>query len=201
LFWRGESGRRVRRREPDCPEGDLEDPVEIFLGGEECGRELRLDKSSTVLCCTAHGGAPDTGEFSKPDFTAATVRELKYDPSRRRLDVFTFELKNLAGATPKATLQALEHTRFAHYSFLVCPRCRLRPQRDVQIRRACSRYDIGLILFDIVRSKAPIQLTNFAIEQSPPRRTPDPYDVEEFLENRFRREELERLKAIAKGRT
>lgn len=191
-------GQKIRRIEPDVAEHLLEDHVEHYLTSAKCWEALRLDASSTVFYRTASGGVQDTGQYSRPDFTAATVRELTYDPLRL-LDVITFELKNLAGATPRAALQVLEHTRFAQYSYLVCPKSRIRPSRNADIRSACGRHDVGLITFDII-SAGPIVLRDFVIEQYPPRRTPDPYEVQGFLDNRFPQTERERLRGIAKGR-
>jgi hypothetical protein len=189
-------GRRIRRLEPDFPESLLEDAVEPFLTGEWCRDTLRLDASALVTHRTARGGSRDTGLFSKPDFTLATVRRLKYDPLRH-LDVITFELKNSAGATLMAVHEALAHTRFAHYSFLVCPRSRLRPAHNAELRDACAQHGLGLIMFDFVSPSEPPQLCNFRIELNPLRMTPDPYVVEEFLEARLPELTLEKLARIA----
>lgn len=192
-------GSRISCLEPKFREKLLEDQVEHYLFGRECCRELKIDKASTVFLRIARGGSRDTGMFSRPDFVAATVRQLKYDPLRH-LDVITFELKNIAGATLMGVHEALAHTRFAHYSYLVCPKSRVRVSRTAELREECARYGLGLIVFDLVKQNDAPQLSNFAVELKPLRKMPDPYDVEEFLDDRLPEEQRRQLEAIARGR-
>lgn len=184
----------VRRVEPDFNEALLEDAVEPHLTGRWCFETLRIVAAEMVSHRTARGGARDTGLFSRPDFTLATVRRLTYDPLRR-LDVITFELKNNSGATLIAVHEALAHTRFAHYSFVVCPRSRLRPSEV--LREACAQHGIGLIMFDILGPSSPPRISVPSLEVKPRRMTPDPFAVEDFLIQRFPPDTLGRLKDIA----
>lgn len=187
---------RIVRSEPDFPESQLEDEVEKFLSGEWAEKHLNISPDNIIFFRTARGGTRDTGLFSRPDFTAATIRRMKYDPLSH-LDVLTFELKNRDGATLMAVHEALAHTRFAHYSFLVCPRSHLRTQHNEQLRNACAQHGIGLVMFDIDGCKLPDAVKDFAIEVRATRCNPDPYNVEEFLEARLPSGHLAKLAEIA----
>ena len=56
------------------------------------------------------------------------------------------------------------------------------------------------MMFDLARRHdGEPDLFNFVVEMKPLRKSPDPYDVEEFLEDKFDRDELKRLEDIAAG--
>jgi hypothetical protein len=192
-------GGRVLCLEPAFKEALLEDPLEQHLSGRQCHRELRLDRASTVFLRMARGGSRDTGIFSRPDFVAATVRRLKYDPMRH-LDVIIFELKNSAGVMLTGVYEALAHTRFAHYSYGVCPASRVRASRTTELREECARHGLGLIVFDLAAQDGQPRLSSFAVQLKPLRRMPDPHDVEEFLEHRLPEAQRRQLQMIATGR-
>lgn len=189
-------GERVRRIEPDFKEALLEDGVERWLRSEECNVALRIDPDQRVFHRTATGGAQGTGLYSRPDFTMAVIRRLKYDPLRH-LDVITFELKNAQGANLMAVHEALAHTRFGHYSYLVCPRSRLCPEDTQSIHSACAEHGLGLILFTIASPAPPPNLTEFDVVLHATRKSPDPYVVEAFLEARLPDTALVRLEKLA----
>lgn len=190
---------RILRIEPDFPESDIEDPIENFLSGEWACQNLGLRLEDSVIFRTARGGARDTGLYSRPDFTIATIRRMKYDPLRH-LDVLTFELKNRAGATLMAVHEALAHTRFAHYSFLVCPRSHLRPHYNEELQNACARHGVGLIMFDLYGNTHSDAVTGCKIEVQPLRVSSDPFVVEQFLEARLPQDELCTLERIANSK-
>ena len=121
---------------------------------------------------------------------------MKYDPLRH-LDLVTFELKNLAGTNLVAVYEALAHTRFAHYSYLVCPRSRCRPAQNQEIHDACATHKLGLIFFEIPTQIFPPRTENFEIVLMPDRRTPDPFIVEEFIDARMTEENKEKLQELA----
>lgn len=192
------TGSRIRRIEPDFKESLLEPPVEDWLRSDACAESLRVDRKQMVFHRTATGGAQGTGLYSRPDFTMAVIRRMKYDPLRH-LDVITFELKNVAGATLMAVHEALAHTRFGHYSFLVCPRSRLSAKDTDDLRNACAEHGIGLILFTIASSNPPPELKEFDVALAAIRKSPDPHVVEGFLEARLPETDLSRLATLAEG--
>lgn len=191
--------REVRRCEPDFPENSLEDDVERFLLSPQALRHLRLESAYTIAQRTARGGRAGTGIWSRPDFTIATIRRRKYDPVRH-LDLIAFELKNLAGSTVVAVHEALAHTRFAHYAYLVCPRSELSAGVQLAIQDACTRHGVGLIRFDLTAGNddGP-QLTNFEFEVEARRKTPEPDQVDSYIDDRLSEANRQSLLRIAGG--
>jgi hypothetical protein len=188
----------ISRAKLPFKEEQLEDKVELYLRSVACCEALRVEQRFTVVCKTARKGARDTGKYSKPDFTLATVRQLKYDPLRH-LDVLTFELKTGLEATVEGVHEALAHTRFAYYAYFVHPRSRVSQRRKTEVREECARHGLGLLTFDLASTydKKP-DLYNFEVELKPLRKMPDPFEVEAFLQDRFSPEDLARLEDIAK---
>jgi hypothetical protein len=192
-------GQEARRSEPDFPERILEDPVERYLVSDPAFGHLRLDRDLSVAQKTARGGRAGTGTWSRPDFTIATIRRRKYDPVRH-LDLIAFELKNLAGSTVVAVHEALAHTRFAHYAYLVCPRSALNASVQSAIRDACAQHGIGLLTFDLSagRNDAPA-LARFQFEVDARRKAPEPDQVDNYIDDRFEEHSRKRLLEIAGG--
>lgn len=190
-------GKSWWRIEPDFEENLLETGVEAFLGGLEALASLRLRSDNYVLQNTTMRGIAGGGKWSRPDFTMAAVRRFRYDP-RRYLDVFTFELKNRRGSDVTAVHEALAHTRFSHYAYLVCPRSMLAPESTNLIRQSCADHSVGLITFDLSADDEdrPV-LSNFRFESSPARRAPDPDDVDSQLDSRLSSANRDRLLLLA----
>ncbi len=114
----------------------------VFEGIGVASREFVFQKTAT-------GGLLGDGRLSRPDFTLAAIRSWRFDP-QRTLEVYSFEVKNRAGASVSAVYEAVAHGRFAHHPYLVCPRSRFDPAFNSEIFDACVREGIGLITFDIV---------------------------------------------------
>ena len=193
------TGQDVRRSEPDFRELELEPHFEAYLSSEHAFARLGLDRAFTVWQRTARGGRAGTGTWSRPDFTIATIRRRKYDPVRH-LDLIAFELKNLAGSTVVAVHEALAHTRFAHYAFLVCPRSVLNASVQSAIRDSCAQHGIGLLTFDLSVGKGerPL-LKGFEIEVDPRRQSPEPELVDSYIDDRFDEENRGRLLKLSGG--
>jgi len=193
------TGQEVRRSEPDFPERDLEPPVEAYLASDAAFAQLGFNRDFTVWQKTARGGRAGTGTWSRPDFTIATIRRRKYDPVRH-LDLVAFELKNLAGSTVVAVHEALAHTRFAHYAFLVCPRSALNAGVQSAIRDSCAQHGIGLLTFDlgVGREQTPA-LKGFNIEVDARRKSPEPDLVDSYIDDRFDEENRGRLIRLSGG--
>lgn len=172
---------RVRMTEPDLPEADLMARVGTYLTSDEAKNALRVSQDSTMVEDTSRTGAAGMGEYSRPDFLMATIRRFRYDPSAY-LDLISFELKNRRGADLKGVHETLAHARFAHYSYYIIPRSRLRPQQTDELIRACSAYDLGVITFTIGQNQS---VGHFRFEQYPKRRPVDPHTVEHFIEKQL----------------
>lgn len=190
-------GRLIRRIECDFAEAVLESAVERHLFSRAFLQVVGADPAYSVFHTSARGGAAGSGQFSRPDFTLATIRRPKYDPLRY-LDVVTFELKNGAGTSLLAVHETLAHTRFAHRSYLICPRPRFRTERLQLIQNACAELGVGLITFALRSEEGEPILSELILAIPPLRRNPDPAVIEQYLENRMPAEKLERLAAMAR---
>ena len=191
------SGRLIRRIECDFAESTLESAVELHLCSKAFLRVVGADPDYSVFHTSARGGAVGSGQFSRPDFTLATIRRPKYDPLRY-LDVVTFELKNGAGTSLLAVHETLAHTRFAHRSYLICPRPRFHADRLQLIQNACAELGVGLITFALKSDSGEPRVSELLVALHPLRRNPDPTVIEQYLENRMPSEKLARLATMAR---
>jgi hypothetical protein len=189
-------GTSIKRVQPDVAEIELEAPLLDFLKIEAV-KYLKLDPSQCVVENTARGGAYGGGRWSRPDFTLAAIRSWRFDP-RRQLDLMTFELKNRAGTNVLAVHEALAHSRFAHFPYLVCPRA-LREDDRHRIRQECAEHGVGLVTFELSFPGGRRQVANYTFELEAVRHTPDAERVEQYLSERLSSEGQAHLEKVAKG--
>ncbi len=186
---------RVRMVEPDLPEANLMSRVEAYLNSEDALSTLRAPRDATIVEDTSRTGSAGMGEYSRPDFVMATVRRFRYDPASY-LDLTSFELKNRRGSDLRGVHETLAHARYAHFSYYIIPRSRLRPEQTDGLIRACSAYDLGVITFTIGQNQS---VGHFRVEQYAKRRSIDPYIVENFIDNQLSQSARQSLIAIAGG--
>jgi hypothetical protein len=189
-----------RLTEPDRPELELYAPLEAgFLANGGVLTRLRLTRHQWVFQRTAAGGIRGAGRLSMPDFTLAAIKSWRFDP-RRSLEVYSFEVKRRAGTSIASVYEAVAHGRFAHHPYLVCPRSNLEPSFNSELRDACVREEVGLILFDIVAEPPDsFRLERIEVVEEAVRRTPDPQIIEEHLSNRLSVENCQELERMARG--
>jgi hypothetical protein len=191
-------GDRIWLSEPDRRELDLYGPLEGLLKSAAVLERIGVLGSELVLQNTALGGVRGNGPLTRPDFTLAAIRSWRFDP-QRTLEVFSFEVKNRAGATVPAVYEAVAHGRFVHYPYLVCPRSRLNDAANEVMRTACVREGIGLIVFDIVvPGDGGFAIEQVEVVQEAERRTHDPLLVQRYLESRLSDENCVNLEAYVK---
>ncbi len=189
-------GSQMKLVEYDAPEKDLYDPLEDRLHQEGFLEQIRVAHGQTVFHRTAYGGVIGSGQFSRPDFTLATIRQFTFDPVRH-LDVLTFEVKNLAGTNLLAVHEALAHTRFGHYSFVVIPTSTLDPSITEMTKQHCTEHGLGLITFSITAVEPEVRISNLEVELQAVRNHPDPHRVERFLTERLPQDKQDQLKQLA----
>lgn len=190
-------GDRVWLSEPDRRELDLYGQLEGHLKSSSLLGRIGVSGKEFVFQKTALGGARGDGPLTRPDFTLAAIRSWRFDP-QRTLEVFSFEVKNRAGATIPAVYEAVAHGRFAHYPYLVCPRSRLNDAANESMLTACVREGIGLIFFDIVvPGDGGFIVERLEVVQEAERRAPDPVFVQRHLESRLSAENCMSLEAYA----
>ena len=191
-------GRQMKLVEFDAPEKELYDPLEEALNEQGFLNQIRVSKPQSVFHRTAYGGAIGSGQFSRPDFTLATIRQFAFDPASY-LDVVTFEVKNLAGTNLLAVHEALAHARFGHYSFVVIPKSSLDPSIVEMTKQHCTEHGLGLITFRIKAVEPVVQISDLKVIVHAVRNLPDPHRVERFLTERLPPEKQETLKQLARA--
>lgn len=189
-------GNSIKRVQPDVAEIELEAPLLAFLK-DKAAQYFKIRQTQFVVENTARGGAYGGGRWSRPDFTLAAIRSWRFDP-RRQLDLMTFELKNRAGTNVLAVHEALAHSRFAHFPYLVCPRA-LRDDERHRIRQECAEHGVGLVTFDLSFPAGRLQVGNYTFELEAVRHSPDAERVEQYLLERLSSEGQAQLEKIAKG--
>jgi hypothetical protein len=139
---------------------------------------------------TAHAG-PRTGVWSRPDFTVAAVRRFTYS-TVRDVELHGFELKRADAGSVIGVHEALAHTRWVHYSYLVWHTPDLSSaQNDFDvIRSECSRHGIGLVTF-----ADPPGLSTWNIVLEAEKASPDPLLVDAYIGDRFVTEQSQKLRA------
>lgn len=189
-------GTKCRLREADLPERDLYDLLEAEFTKTALRENLGLRAEAYVFQKTATGGPLGSGLLSKPDFTLAAIQSWRFDPERT-LEVYSFEVKNRAGAAINAVYEAVAHGRLVHHPYLVCPRSQLDAAFNEGIQKACEHEGVGLILFDLAVEHGTYSLDRFTLAARPQRRSPDPWLVQQHLENRLTQDNQEKLAAFA----
>ncbi len=190
-------GDKVWLSEPDRRELELYGALEGLLKSSLLLERIGVSGNEYVFQKTALGGVRGDGPLTRPDFTVAAIRSWRFDP-QRTLEVFSFEVKNRAGASIPAVYEAVAHGRFAHYPYLVCPRSRLNDATNEAMVTACVREGIGLVFFDIVvPGDGGFVIECLEVVQEAERRAPDPVLVQRHLESRLSRENCMSLEAYA----
>ena len=133
-----------------------------------------------------------------PDFTLVVVKSWRFDP-RRSLEVYSFEVKRRAGTSVASVYEAVAHGRLTHHPYLVCPRSSLDLVLMSELKTACVREGVGLIMFDIVASLDRFRLERIELLIEAVRRSPDPQIIESHLSKRLSAENCARLEQLAKG--
>ena len=133
---------------------------------------------------TAYGGASRDGKWSRPDFTIVAVDQYPFMPGKH-VDIITFEVKRGDQWNVDSAYEALSHSASATESYLA-----IEGERENLLNRwhddlerledACSRNGIGLIYFkDLIGDP-------FEPEIDPLRRSPHPYEANEFITRHIR---------------
>lgn len=187
-----------RIREPDCRELDLYDLLEPQFLSPKFRDQLGLRTERVVFQRTATGGPLGSGLLSKPDFTLAAIQSWRFDPERT-LEVYSFEVKNRAGAGLKSVYEAVAHGRFVHHPYLVCPRSKFDNALNAGLQTACVREGVGLIFFDLLAEDGAHFINCLEPIVRPQRRPLDPWLVQQQLESRLAPENQDKLAAFAMG--
>jgi hypothetical protein len=178
-------------------EADLYDGVQAFIEQRFQDRiKPRYGEFNMLSAVTAKSGAPATGHWSKPDLSLVLIWRPKYNPSWQ-LDLHGFEVKTSQGCTPASVHEALSHAAFVHFTHLVWhfPEWEQHPVQARDIYARCERYGVGLITFS-----APHDADSYVVRLAAQRHSPSPEIVDEYIETRFERPDLDKFDEWLRGR-
>jgi len=131
---------------------------------------------------------PGAGIWSRPDFTVAALRRQTY-ATARAIDLYGFELKRARRGNVIAVHEAVAHTRYVHYAYLVVHQPAGTDPADASHGEAeCRRLGIGLIRFD-----QPGELDGWQRDIDPLRQPPDADEVDAYIDRMFTASERDSL--------
>jgi hypothetical protein len=166
-------------------ERDLEPHVEGFLWRRFPERFLDFDlrNYSLIVQNTAHGGIP-AGLWTRPDLAAAVVTRYTYAPVPQ-LDLYGFELKMAAGCTVYAVHEALAHTTFVNFAYLVIFLPDPTHSERENLRRMmeqAQKHGVGIVIV-----KDPVNDESYDVVLAAQRQSPKRKRIDDFISQRFDR--------------
>lgn len=172
-------------------ERDLYQPLGQFL--HQGFHELHKPKFGSLYLEVANthaAAAPDGGTWTRPDLAAVSISRSRF-ATTADLQLFGFEVKAMSGCRLQSVHEALAHTRFVNFSYLVWnrPAC-ICQDRDfyTMVTENCAAYGVGLITIH-----DPQNLNTYEIRLRASRKYIDADVIDEFITTRFTRIEQERI--------
>lgn len=164
----------------------------LYLGFHEAHKpkhgSLYLEVSHTHKL-----SAPDGGTWTQPDLAAVGISRARF-AAKVAVRLYSFEVKTVDGCRLQSVHEALAHTRFVNYSYLVWnrPACTCEDREAYEnIVSNCAGYGIGLITVH-----DPHDLNTFEIRLSPQRKDVKDDLIDEFILTRFSAAEQGRIDSI-----
>ncbi len=139
---------------------------------------------------TAYQGPASTGgKWTRPDIVLISVNTFSYLPGKF-LDIISFELKLESEFKVSGVFETAAHSRFATKSYYCVYLANDwdddNPEYE-RIRLECERFGIGLMYFT-----DPTKYDTYEIISEPERRSPDPFDMDEFISVQIRNQNSKR---------
>ena len=166
-------------------ERELEPHVEGFLWRrfDEKFLDLDLRNYSLIVQNTAHGGVT-AGLWTRPDLAAAVVTRYTYAPTPQ-LDLYGFELKMPAGCTVYAVHEALAHTAFVNFPYLVAflpDQAHSERETLPRMIEQAQKHGVGIIIVE-----DPADDDSYEIVLAAQHHNPKLKRVDDFISQRFDR--------------
>jgi hypothetical protein len=166
-------------------ERQLEPHVEGFLWRRFGERFLDHDLRNYRLIVqnTAHGGVA-AGLWTRPDLAAAVVTRYIYAPTAQ-LDLYGFELKMPAGCSVYAVHEALAHTAFVNFAYLVAflpDAAHSERENLTRMIEQAQKHGVGIIIV-----KDPADDESYEMILAAQRHDPKLKRVDDFISQRFDR--------------
>lgn len=134
--------------------------------------------------------APSGGTWTRPDLAAVGISRGRF-AATVEVRLFSFEVKTADGCRLQSVHEALAHTRFVNYSYLVWnrPACICDDEENYQaILSNCAAYGVGLITIH-----NPNDLNTFQIRLCARRKKVAADLIDEFILTRFSPAEQARI--------
>ncbi|WP_088343984.1 MULTISPECIES: hypothetical protein [Rhodomicrobium] len=170
-------------------ETELEEGVHAYLSFHFCGDIASPFRGQDFTVANTARGGERSGRWSRPDLTLVALQKFSY-PRRIAIELFGFEIKRDMQADISSAFEAVAHTRFVHYAYVVW---QVLPGSEnykiaKDIETSCQHHGIGLITFSDALSAS-----SYAVRATPVRQHPHPWDVDEYLTKRLARPDQENL--------
>ena len=162
-------------------ETELEEGVHAYLSCHFCGDIASPFRGQDFIVANTARGGERTGRWSRPDLTLVALQKFCF-PHRIGVELFGFEIKRDMQADISSVFEAVAHTRFVHYAYVVWQILSGSEKYKVakDIETSCQHYGIGLITFsDALNS------SSYIVRATPVRQNPHPWDVDEYLAKRL----------------
>ena len=130
---------------------------------------------------TARAAQGPQGAWTRPDLCAVAVWQRKYS-AIRNVDLYGFEVKRARPCDVSAVHEALAHSRFVHFSYLVWNWSteNLTAQNFVAVEESCRGLGVGLII-----AHDPARVDRYQLRVAATRKDPDADVVDHFIEEKF----------------
>jgi hypothetical protein len=140
---------------------------------------------------TASQGSRSTGgKWTRPDVSLIAIRMYPFIPGKN-LEVITFEVKPANAYGIEGLFEASAHSVFAHRSYLAVHLPDDAAALPDRLETECERVGVGLITFENAGD-----WDSFEILQKAPLRSPDPFEVNQFINSQISKENQERLQEL-----
>lgn len=139
----------------------------------------------------ADANGANAGRWMTPDLISISVWRPSILPNST-LTVRSFELKRASQCDITSVHQALAHSRFADFVYLVAPLddARCPPAKRREIEKQCLMNGVGLFW---IRDQEDVE--SYYQPVRPIRKSPNPLSVDEFLENKLDENEKQRIRS------
>lgn len=119
------------------------------------------------------------GHWSRPDMATIAYRRGIYTPSWEA-SLYSFEVKCYSTVNQAAVYEAVAHTRFVHYSYLLWQEEDMPSAERWQIVDLCREFGVGAITTTI-----PSDINTYRLRAKPKRNQITVSEIDNFMRERF----------------
>ena len=162
-------------------EVSLEEGVHAYLSAHFCHDIASPFRGQDFVVANTARGGERAGRWTRPDLTLVAIQKFRFPPSIG-VELFGFEIKRDMHADISSVFEAVAHTRFVHYAYVVWQVLDGSENYKIakDIETSCLHHGIGLITFSDA-----LVASSYAVRATPVRQSPHPWDVDEYLTKRL----------------